>query len=86
MSMGARSTHVAVIGAGSVGATIAYAALMKGLADRITLIDVDRRKAEAEVPDLNHGLEFVPTASVELGADLGACRDADVVVLTAGAK
>ena len=86
MSIGVRSTHVAIIGAGSVGATIAYAALMKGLCDRVTLIDVDQGKAEAEVLDLNHGLEFMATASVELGAGLESCRGADVVVLTAGAK
>jgi L-lactate dehydrogenase len=81
-----RSTHVAVIGAGSVGATIAYALLLKGMCDRLTLIDVDESKVGAEVLDLNHGLEFMPTATVAAGTDVGACLDADVVVLTAGAR
>jgi L-lactate dehydrogenase len=54
--------------------------------DRLTLVDVNSAKAEAEVLDLVHGLEFMPPAAVELGVDAGACANADVVILTAGAK
>lgn len=84
--MGGQGTKLAIIGAGSVGATIAYACLMRGLARRVVLYDVNRAKVEAEALDLNHGLQFVPMASVEGSDDPAILADADVVVLTAGAK
>lgn len=77
---------IAIIGAGNVGATIAYACMMRGLGRRLVLYDINRAKVEAEVLDLNHGLQFVPTASVEGSDDLGICADADVMVITAGAR
>lgn len=79
-------TKVAVVGAGSVGATIAYACMIRGVAKQIALYDVNRVKVDAEVLDLNHGLQFVPMAVVEGSDDVGICADADVVVVTAGAK
>jgi len=77
---------IAVVGAGSVGATLAYACLIGGVARTIALYDVDAAKARAEVLDLNHGLQFVPMATVVGGDDIEVCRDADLVVVTAGAK
>lgn len=47
-------TRVAIVGAGHVGATFAYALLLSGLATEIVLIDVNRAKAEGEAMDLNH--------------------------------
>ncbi|MEO6436363.1 MAG: L-lactate dehydrogenase [Tepidisphaeraceae bacterium] len=80
------SSKIAMIGAGSVGATIAYACLIRGVAKQIAIFDVNRAKVEAEVLDLNHGLQFVPMATVEGSDDVGICTDANVVVITAGAK
>ena len=79
-------TKVAIVGAGSVGATIAYACLIRGVAKQLALFDVKREKVDAEVLDLNHGLQFVPMATLEGSDDVGICADADVVVITAGAK
>lgn len=81
-----RGSKVAVVGAGGVGATIAYAGLLGGLAREIALYDIDAAKVRAEVLDLNHGLRFTPTAHV-VGSDrLEVCAGADVIVVTAGAK
>jgi L-lactate dehydrogenase len=80
------TTKVAIVGAGSVGATIAYACLVRGVAKQLALFDVKREKVDAEVLDLNHGLQFVPMATVEGSDDVGICADADVIVITAGAK
>ena len=80
------TSKIAVIGAGSVGATIAYACLVRGVAKQVALFDINRAKVEAEVLDLNHGLQFVPMATVEGSDDVGICADANVVVITAGAK
>ena len=77
---------LAVIGAGSVGATIAYAALVRGTARHVVLHDVNAAKVEAEVLDLNHGLAFTPMGQVEGSDDIEVCRGARVVVVTAGAK
>jgi L-lactate dehydrogenase len=56
------------------------------VADEIVLYDLNGAKATAEILDLQHGLQFVPPVWVHGGDDLEACRDADVVVITAGAK
>jgi L-lactate dehydrogenase len=83
----AKRTHkIAIIGAGSVGATVAYACMTRGVAQHIVLYDTNREKVDAEVLDLNHGLQFVPMATIEGSDDVGICADADVIVITAGAK
>jgi L-lactate dehydrogenase len=58
------TTKVAVVGAGSVGATCAYACLIRGIGRTIALYDINADKTRAEVLDLNHGLQFVPQATV----------------------
>jgi L-lactate dehydrogenase len=77
---------VAVVGAGAVGAAIAYASMIRGIADELVLFDVNEAKAEAEVLDLRHGLQFVPSATIVGGGDPAVCAGADVIVFTAGAK
>ncbi|KFA93997.1 lactate dehydrogenase [Archangium violaceum Cb vi76] len=84
--MAERVNKIAIIGAGAVGATIAYATMIRGVAKQLALYDINRAKVDAEVLDLNHGLQFVPMANLEGSDDLGVCAGADVVVITAGAK
>lgn len=81
-----RRTKIAIIGAGSVGATIAYACQIRGVAQTIALFDIDGKKTRAQVLDLNHALQFTPAASIAGSDDIEVVRDADVVVTTAGAK
>ena len=76
---------IAIIGAGYVGSTIAYAVMNRGFASRISLIDIDEQKAEGEAMDLNHGAAFVKPIKVTSGG-YEECADADVVVITAGAN
>jgi L-lactate dehydrogenase len=83
---GRRTTKLAVVGAGSVGATMAYAALMRGAARSVALYDIDAAKVEAEALDIGHGIQFMPMADVVGSDDIEVCRNADVVVVTAGAK
>lgn len=75
-----------VVGAGSVGAAVAYAGMINRLAGEITLLDIDAARAEAEVLDLRHGLQFVEGGQISGGDDPAVARDADLVVVTAGAK
>lgn len=80
------TNKIAVVGAGSVGATIAYACMIRGVSNHFALYDVDRAKVDAEILDLNHGLQFVPMANIEGSDDIAICKDARVIVITAGAK
>ena len=81
-----RTTKLAVIGAGAVGATMAYAALMRGAARTVALYDINKAKVEAEALDLGHGIQFMPMAEVVGSDDVQVCAGADVIVVTAGAK
>ena len=82
---GKRTSKVAIIGAGFVGSTAAYALLIDGAANEIALIDVIREKAEGEAMDLQHGLQFKPNVKVSFGNDYALCKDAEIVVICAGA-
>ena len=77
---------ITIVGAGSVGTAIAYAAAIQGVGDEIALYDLDGAKATAEILDLQHGLQFVPSTLVSGGDEIAVGRDSDVIVITAGAK
>jgi L-lactate dehydrogenase len=81
-----RLAKVGIVGAGSVGATIAYAAMIRGVARQISLYDIAKTKVEAEVLDLNHGQLFAPQATVDGSNDIEVLQGSDVVVVTAGAR
>lgn len=75
---------IAVVGAGAVGASAAYAMMISGTASEIVLVDVNQRKAEGEAMDLMHGAPFVRPVTVTAGS-YADCAGADLVVITAGA-
>ncbi|MGE5263444.1 MAG: L-lactate dehydrogenase [Acidobacteriota bacterium] len=79
-----RPTRVAVVGAGNVGATAAFALALNGAASEIVLIDANRARAEGEAMDLNHAMPFMRPVRVWAG-DYGDCNGADIVILAAGA-
>jgi L-lactate dehydrogenase len=81
-----RRNKVAIVGAGSVGATLAYASLIRGVAHDVVLYDMNAEKVLAEVLDLRHGLLFCPPAEVHGSDDVAVCAGADVIAITAGAK
>ena len=73
-----------IVGAGAVGATIAFTLLAKERFREIILLDIDREKAEGEVLDLSHGIPFVRPCKIRMGS-FSDCKDADVLILAAGA-
>ena len=81
-----RKQKIGIVGAGSVGATIAYACMVRGIGKHISLFDISKAKLHAEVLDLNHGLMFVPEAQLDGSDDIEVLSGADAVVITAGAK
>ncbi len=74
---------VGIVGSGMVGATAAYALIMRGIGREIVLVDVDQARAHAQADDLSHAVPFASSLRVRAGdyADLAGCR---VVILTAG--
>ncbi|AIC48086.1 L-lactate dehydrogenase [Rhodoluna lacicola] len=84
--MHSHSSKVSVIGAGAVGASMAYAMLIRESAREVVLYDINESKVTAEVLDLAHGTQFTGSSSISGGADISATANSDVVVITAGAK
>ncbi|WP_018923768.1 L-lactate dehydrogenase [Salsuginibacillus kocurii] len=80
-----KTTRVAVIGAGFVGSSFAYAALNQGVADELVLIDLNQQKAEGEAMDLNHGVPFTRPMTIWAGT-YADTEQADIVIITAGAN
>lgn len=78
-----RIPRVAVVGAGFVGSTTAYALLLSGTASEIVLIDRDKRRAEGHANDLRDAEVFSHTTRVVVG-DFGDCCTSDVIIMTAG--
>lgn len=83
---GPRRSKLSIVGAGAVGSSLAYAALIRGSAQEIALYDLDEKKVDAEVRDLAHGTQFVPSSRVTGGADIEVVEGSAVVIITAGAK
>ena len=77
---------LAIVGAGEVGATAGYACLLRGVAQKLVICDINKAKAEAHALDLTHSVQFAGMADVRGTDDLAECAGARVVVLAAGAK
>jgi L-lactate dehydrogenase len=80
------NSKVTIVGAGSVGSSAAYAALIRGSARHVALYDIATQKVEAEVLDLAHGTQFTGSSDITGGSDLSVVEGSHVVVITAGAK
>jgi L-lactate dehydrogenase len=76
---------IVLVGSGAVGASYAFALLNQGIPGELVIIDVNKDKAEGDAMDLNHGLPFAASHLKIRSGDYSECKDADIVVLTAGA-
>ena len=78
---------VVIIGCGNVGMSYAYALLnQKNSVNSLVLIDLDEKRIEGEVMDLNHCLSFAPSKIDIKKGDYSDCKDAKIVVIAAGAN
>ena len=75
----------AIIGCGFVGATTAYTLMNSQMFSEMVLIDIDRKKAEGEAADMNHGLPFISPMEIYAG-DYSDLSDAAIIIITAGAN
>ena len=76
--------RVVLVGCGMVGMSYAYAMLNQNTCDELVLIDVDKKRAIGEAMDLNHGLAFSNSQMRIWAGEYMDCKDADVVVISAG--
>ena len=75
---------IAVIGAGQVGATAAYTLAISGLVEELAVVDINEQLAHGVAADIAHGMPFCSPVKLRSGG-YGEARDADIVVMTAGA-
>ena len=76
-------SKISVIGAGSVGATIANDLMIQGVASEIILVDVNKKKALGEALDIYQGAPFCSPAVVRAG-EYSDTKDSDIVIITCG--
>ena len=76
---------IVLVGTGFVGMSMAYSMLNRGGIEELVLIDIDKEKTIGEEMDLSHGLPYAPQKMVIKAGDYDECKDAQIVVITAGA-
>ncbi|XFA99524.1 L-lactate dehydrogenase [Candidatus Izemoplasma sp. B36] len=79
-----QSSKVVIIGTGLVGMSYAYSLVNQGTVEELVLIDINKDKAIGESMDLNHGLAFSPRKMKIYAGDYSDCKNANLVVITAG--
>ena len=77
------SSKITIIGAGSVGSTIAYTLASEAIASEIVMIDINKEKVEGEVMDILQGTCFRSPISMIAG-EYEDARDSDIVIITSG--
>lgn len=77
-------SKIVIIGTGLVGMSYAYSLVNQGAVEELVLIDINKEKAEGEAMDLNHGLSYAPRKMKIYAGAYHDCKDADIVVITAG--
>lgn len=75
---------IVLVGTGFVGMSMAYSMLNRGGINELVLIDIDKEKTKGEEMDLSHGLPYAPQKMMIKAGDYSECKDAQIVVITAG--
>lgn len=75
---------VVLVGTGLVGMSYAYSMLNQNICDELILIDIDKKRAEGEAMDLNHGVAFSGSHMMIRSGGYDECHNADIVAISAG--
>lgn len=78
-----KGTKISILGAGNVGATIAYTLTLSGVASEIVLVDINQNKAKGEAMDIIQGTALCPPVNIYAG-DYSDLKDSDIVIVTLG--
>jgi len=76
-------SKIGIVGTGFVGATAAYALVMRGVGGELVLVDKNEARAKAEADDIFHAVPFANPFRVSAG-DYAALAGCQVVVIAAG--
>lgn len=76
-------SKITIIGAGSVGATIAYTMANSSIVSEIVLIDINKDKAAGEAMDILQCTAFRDPIQVYAG-EYADAKDSDIVIITSG--
>jgi len=76
-------SKIGIVGTGFVGATAAYALVMRGVGSEIALVDINLARAKAEAADILHAVPFAHAMRVTAG-DYSELADSKIVIITAG--
>lgn len=76
---------IGIVGSGNVGATAAFAMVMRGVGRQIVMVDLDPKRAQAEADDILHAVPFAQPLQVRAG-NYEDLAQAAVVVITAGVR
>jgi len=79
-----KTDKIVVVGSGNVGAHCGLFLLLTNTAGKVIYIDIDREKAEGQIMDMEDAAVFSGGGSLVEFGDYDDCRDADIVVVTAG--
>ena len=77
------SSKITIIGAGSVGSTIAYTLSNQDIASEIVLIDINKEKVAGEVMDIIQGTCFRDPINIKAG-EYEDAKDSNIVIITSG--
>lgn len=75
---------VTIVGAGSVGATIAYTMVQRGLASEIVLVDINNEKALGEAMDIDQCTPYCKNPVNIYAGGYDDAKDSDIVIITSG--
>lgn len=75
---------IILIGDGAVGSSYAFALVTQNIAQELGIIDINKDRTEGDAMDLSHALAYTSPKKI-YAADYSDCKDADIVVITAGA-
>ncbi len=78
-----KGKKITILGAGNVGASIAYTLTIDGMASEIVLIDINEKKARGEAADILQGTPFSAPVNIYAGGYEDAV-DSDIVIVTVG--
>jgi L-lactate dehydrogenase len=78
-----KGNKISILGAGNVGATIAYTLTMDGMASEIVLVDINKDKAKGEAMDIVQGTALCPPVNIYSG-EYSDIKDSDIVIVTLG--
>lgn len=80
-----KHSKIAIIGAGAVGTTTAFALMQRNTVAEIILVDIDTQRCHGEILDLADALPFCESSQVRAGTTADA-QNADIIIIAAGAR